>query len=188
MAAILLVVAAGLAVGGSSAETHLYSWTITPLPSAGEAAPAPRETRTVSTTGWAQTYEPPIPAEAGEFAGVAPVNGITLVVAGLVTFLGAMLLLFGRSPVAGKLCAAGGGLVAGAVAIIWTGIAAGIANQVSTPQPGSLARTDTFIPGVGAWLLLVAGALAIVAVAVLIVPGGTARPHPSTPARPLHRT
>ena len=174
VAAVLLVVAAALAIGGSFAEIHRYSQTIIPPALPGEStAPPALVTQVISTTGWTQTYEPPVEAA---FVQSPPSDGITLAAAAVLTLFGAVLLSVHRSGTAERLGAAGGGLIAGAVAIIWTGMAAGFASQ----NPDGYIRT-TFAAGLGGWLLLAAGVLALAAVVVLLIPVGTARPHKAPP-------
>jgi len=152
---VLLAVVAVLAVIGSFGalmvqrhESDTASWTAT-------------------WTGWTLTSEPPSPDDPGV---VPPLDGILLVIGAVLALVSATLLLTrARRPGdrARLLGVAACGLLAGAIVSIWLEL---LAARSNTSVFASLGAQRTVDAGAGAWLLLIAGIMALTAAGILLVP------------------
>lgn len=166
--AALLVVSAGVALGGSFATIMTETQRI-----------ADGRSTTLTYTSWtlheAGTLRVPIHFHAPHF-------GYPLVGSAVVLLLGAALLLFGTgrgARIAGATAAAGAGLLAGTV---WA-VGMATATDLDDVEHGDGFRLD-WTSGLGFWLLVGAGAVAVVggALAILAPP----RPAPIEPVTPRY--
>lgn len=145
LAAILLVVAGGLAIGGSFGELE------------EEAERAGNETLTLTYTAWhltqGGTYPQPIYFHAPHF-------GIPLVITGLFTIVGGLLLVFARNRVAKfakPAAVAAAGLLVGTVWTVGLVVSADL-DAVTHSEDFDL----TWHSGAGFWLVLVGGIAAMI--------------------------
>lgn len=165
LGATLLVVTAGLAAGGSFGAFTVYRF------DSGTSS----TTRT--TTGWAYTFDQDPPdVEPG-----APLLGIPLTVGAVLALVAALLLVLGGrragEAVQGRvLGTAAGGLICGTVASIWLDLVSSISYYAALRDSdgADVTYTQTVDPGIGGWLVLAAGVLALVAVGLLLLPGRSA--------------
>ncbi|WP_232660376.1 hypothetical protein [Pseudonocardia sp. TRM90224] len=161
--AALLVVAAGLAVGGSFGALTVSTLTT----SSG--------TITTSSSGWWNTIDPP-PAVNIEYV---PLHGITLAIGAAMALTAAVMLA--KSAPSGPdqrqpgrtLGVAAGALLVGVTVSIWLDLVAEWTSTAARMElDGPIAEYQYGIAlGFGAWLLLAAGAVALVALIVLMVAG-----------------
>jgi hypothetical protein len=160
---VLLVVAAGLAVGGSFAAFQVYRY------ESGYS-----EASTTTSSGWGVTVEP---APEQPTPQVGPLHGIPLTVAAVLALVAALLLvLWARradDPATARLLGVlAGGVLIGVVSVIWLNLLTALRNVNAVAEeagPDSSFRATAEV-GAGAYLVLVAGAAALVAVALLLVP------------------
>jgi hypothetical protein len=156
VAVVLLVVAAVLAVAGS-VGTLLVTRTVT------DTATAPTTAR---TTGWTTATDPPDPT------GSVPLLGIPLVVGAVLALVAAALLVAGLrrpgDPTRRRLLGIGAcGILVGTIVSIWLKLPAAVSLAAMLAARGN---ERTVSAGAGAWLLLVAGVVALAAVACLLAP------------------
>jgi hypothetical protein len=170
VAAALLVVAAGIGVGGSFATFSTYT---SQYFSDVDPEYSDEEPSVYRSNGWESTVEP---APETPVTSVAPLVGIPIVVAGAVAFLGALLLVLTArrpdDPAAGRLLGVGAsGLLCGAVAVVLIGNLTEVRNVTASAEafPDSGFRSSIEL-GPGFWLLLVAGVVALAAAVLLLVP------------------
>ncbi|HWE88287.1 MAG TPA: hypothetical protein VG317_02335 [Pseudonocardiaceae bacterium] len=166
---MLLVVGAGLAIGGSFAA--LDNWAL------NEPNSNYRSTTTVS--GWSyrnQGAGQPVQHEA-QWIGVALVVGGVLAIAAAVLLL--VTLRRGR-PVVGALAAVSGAVLFGVALTVGVSVLGDLGFAKATND-----YTETVSPGLGFWLILAAGLLGIAAVVLALLTGGSASPgvesEPPTP-------
>ena len=122
---------------------------------------------TATSTGWTITSEPPSPDDSGV---VPPLDGILLVIGAVLALASAALLLTrARRPGdrARLLGVAACGLLIGAIVSIWIELLAARSNAAVFALVDAQRTVDA---GVGAWLLLVAGIMALTAAGILLVP------------------
>jgi hypothetical protein len=158
-AALFLVAAGGLAIGGSFGELE------------EEVERAGAATLTLTYTSWRLTqggsYATPIYFHAPHF-------GIPLVAAGVLTLVGGLLLLLGGRPSVrpgGKpIALVSAGLLVGTV---WT-VALVVSADLDAVTSGA-GFALTWTSGIGFWLVLAAGIAAVAGSAVLLLPADIRR-------------
>jgi hypothetical protein len=163
----LLVLAAALSVAGSFGAFMVQRMT-----SIGGAEPA-----VFTSTGWRYDItgvEPPVGGSQQ-----APLYGLPLVLAGIVAVLAAALLL-ARPGLGRALAVLAGGVLVGSVASLWLNLLSTVAVLGRVP-----AVWESVELGAGAWLVLLAGMLALVAAGLVLalpaVDHETGSPHPVHP-------
>jgi hypothetical protein len=164
-AAVLLIVTAGLAVGGSFGAFIVH-----------HSDPGPDGSAiTQSTSGWRfEITGLDVPADQ---LGSPPLNGVPLTLAGLLAIAAAILLLVRardeRVPAAGRgLAMLAGSLLAGTVAAVWFDLVLAVRAATSGAALWGAAEI-----GVGGWVILAAALLAVVAAGLVAATG-------AQPARP----
>jgi hypothetical protein len=181
VAAVLLLLSAVLAVSGSFATLSEYRV------ESASGAPA-----VATSTAWGRTGTE-TPSEGLDQA--APPIGIPLVVAAVLAIAAAFLLLRSTAdqvdPVRGRILGGvAAGLLAGSVAVIWieqltfARNAAANASAISGRVGGGSPVRATLDLGAGAYLLLVAALLALVAALVLLAGANRTRPALTYPSYP----
>jgi hypothetical protein len=148
--ALLLVLAGGLAIGGSFGTLE------------AEAERAGTATLTLTYTSWRLTqggnYPTPIYFHAPHF-------GIPLVATGVLTIVSGLLLVLTRRPFARPIALLSTGLLVGTV---WTvGLVVSADLDAVTSGPGFAL---TWTSGIGCWLVLAAGIAAVAGGVVLLGP------------------
>lgn len=168
IAAILLVLAAGLALAGSFVPLIVRRYT----GSLAESI-APQ-----TATAWGYTSD-----DVAE--RIINLDGVGLALGALVAIVGAVLLLVQRadSPGARQLGVAGGGLLAGAVVVVVSSIVAGVVGAGQrNGQEGGGDYSEVVDIGLGTWLVAGAGVLAVAALVLLMIPARPAvAPMPGAP-------
>ncbi|MEJ3656704.1 hypothetical protein WEH80_27470 [Actinomycetes bacterium KLBMP 9759] len=159
----LLVVAAGLAVGGSFGALTISTLTT----SSG--------TITTASNGWWNAIDPP-PAVNIEYV---PLHGVTLAIGAAMALTAAAMLVTGTASAADArqqgrtVGVAAAALLVGVTASIWLDLIAVWTSTVARMEvDGPIAEYQYGIAlGFGAWLLLAAGVVALVALVVLLLAG-----------------
>jgi hypothetical protein len=177
VATALLVVAAALALAGSFAAFHVYHY-----------ESEYTQPTTSTTTGWGITVDP-MPEEAPTSSG--SLHGIPLTVAAILALAAAVVLFLTsrRESATGRSFAVGvGGLLVGVVAVIWMDLLTSLRDvrtAVAQAGPESSYRATAEV-GVGGYLILVAGLLALTAAVLLLVTRrpGVAGPVGAPPGAP----
>lgn len=155
VAAVLLLVAAALAIGGTFAPFATYSFS---------------DLNTSISTGWAVTYEPPDP----DYETVGDLSGIPITAGAALSLLAAILLLASRrpAPAVRLIGVTGAAVLVGAVATVLLGLlttAANVAQTESDSESAGLSSMTTYLIGPGAWIELAAAAVALGAILVLMM-------------------
>jgi hypothetical protein len=168
VAAALLVVLAALAVGGSFGAFAI--WEI-----AGGTDPAGGST--MFENGWQRSADPPpsVPQDNAQ-------HGISLTIGALLGVAAAiMLVLTARragDPAAPRLAGVGAAaFLLGSIGAVWLDVAAFLrvaaALERTTNERGPTTLDTDFGVGIGAWLLLLAAIIALVAIGLLMTPRRT---------------
>jgi hypothetical protein len=171
VAVVLLVVGAVLAVAGSVGALR-----VTRTVTATATVPT-----TARTTGWTTAIDPPGPT------GSTSLVGIPLVVGAVLALVAAALLVAGvrrpADPTRSRLLGIGAcGMLVGTIVSIWLKLPSAVSVAAIIAARGT---EQTVSVGVGAWLLLVAGVVALAAVACLLAPvRRPALPPPGWPGPP----
>ncbi|WP_219412959.1 hypothetical protein [Pseudonocardia nigra] len=172
VAAALLVVAAGLAVGGSFGAFSVYRY---------ESAFTPPTTSTAS--GWGVTVEP---APETPSTALPTLFGVPLAAAAALALGAAVLLVVAArrpdDPAPARLLGVGAaGLLIGIVSVVWLGLLTSMHNVARDGiEPGS-GFLDGIEIGAGGYLILAASSAALVAAVLLLVPRRTEVLPPGAP-------
>jgi hypothetical protein len=176
LAAVLALVAAALAVAGTFGTFLSFESTST---YGGRSS-----TSTSASTGWGETVEP-----ASGYATTSNLQGLPLVIGAVLLVVAGLWLGLrrGAAPSSARaLGAAGAGILVAATLMIWLTINAAARNSTayvrsrdSAPRPGGAVEIEQTVgPGAGAWLVLVAGILALVVAVVLVAGARSAERRP----------